>query len=495
MNGQQEVEKFAAARIFVYLLAVVFLLGQIGNTLFAEADQAFKARKFPYPLHYVEGLALDEQMRATDLSTLYPAHFDTPPHTVTASPPLFYWLTRVFTPQGAQPYIAGRTISMLSALAAAIFAGLLCWATTRSFVSSLLAGAFLLMYPVVTHWGIFDTPEMLAFALSLGGLCALLMLKGRKAVAASAILWLCAAATATSLMVTPLITGCIWLLQQKRRPQALALAVSVLAGIVAGALALNALTQGGFLLNTVTMSLRGYDLALTLGFMFNILLRSAFLLLISIVFLGVERLGEQDRAHGSEFSLIFLLTALAVTLLTGRIGTNLTGTLMLVAAMCVSTGTAFAWLGRNWVIRFGMLAMLFVQLTPLEEWRANEFTPDIQQKLRGRQEISQLAAQMRDAGGDVLTDEHIGILLTQGQKVYIYPQEFRQLMVAGLWSEKSLINAINNRQFKLIALYEPVSSNNGPLIVTRWSLSVLDAISENYQLSPGYADTQIFVPR
>ena len=492
MMGQQEAESYPTARMLIFLAALVVLLGQISLTISDEAQQAAKAIRFPFPLHYVEGVTLDQQQRA-NLDALYSTHITSAPFAITTSPPLYYLLTRVLgttTPE----FVPGRALSVAATVVAALLTGLICLALSQSVLGAVVGGAMLLMFPVVGYWGLLNTPEPLAFALGLAGLCALLWLDNAVGVVLAAVLIVLTAATSSSMAVTPWLTAVLWLLLQRRRRSAIALALAVPVCCAVGFVALNSITGGGFSLHAITASNRGYSLPLMLGYMFNILVRAIPMLVMSMAFFVVERLSEPARAPGADRTLAFLLTALVAGTLAGLVGTNMSATLMPAAAICVTMGVALDWLGRNRLVAVGLLVVMFVQLTPLESWREADFAPELQRRFNGTREASQLVTMFRDAGSAVLTDEYISILVMQGQRPYVYPLEFNELQQAGQWSDADLVDAIRRRQFKLIALYEPVTSDGQPLIRQRWPRAVLGAIRETYKQQTSVADAQIYVP-
>jgi len=494
MIGQQKAESYPTVRTIVFLVALAVLLGQIGQILLGEAGQAGAALRLPFALNYVEGITLDQQQRPS-LEALYPQHLTPAPFAVTSSPPLYYLLTRALgAAAGVPSFVPGRAVSIAATLAAALLTGLICLGLSRKAVGALAAGVMVLMFPAVSYWGLFNTPEPLAFAFGLASLCALVWFDNATGVTLAGVFIVAAAATGGSLALTPWLTAVVWLLLQRRWRAVIGLGLAVPACWTAGVLVLNTITGGGFVLNVITAGDRGYSGLQMLGYMFNLLVRVIPLLVICLAYFLVERLNELERPPGSDRALVFLLTAFGAGALSGFIGTNMSATLMPAAAICVAMGVALGWLSQFRLVAAGVLVALFVQLTPLEEWRAFEFTPEIQRKLNGVSEASQLAKMFHDAGGAVLTDEYISTLVMQGQRPYIYPLEFNQLQTAGKWSDADLVSAIRTKHFKLIALYEPATGDGLPLVIQRWPRPVIDAISEAYKPNGTLADAEIFVP-
>ena len=102
---------------------------------------------------------------------------------------------------------------------------------------------------------------------------------------------------------------------------------------------------------------------------------------------------------------------------------------------------------------------------------------------------------MQQAQGDILADEFMGLLPLHGRRIYLQPSEFTQLQEQGRWSDAQLIAQINQRDFPIIALYEPTFSDTEPLIVQRWPKAVRDAIYANYEMRERLADVLVYRPK
>ena len=129
----------------------------------------------PFSLDYGEAPLVDQAMRLASGQNIYRADISHPPYTISNYPPLYVAMVatgvKLFGPAGA--FYFGRVISMISAWAAAIFLALIVYSQTRDRIAGFSAGLMLLAFPYVVYWSPLLRIDMLALALSLGGLCLL----------------------------------------------------------------------------------------------------------------------------------------------------------------------------------------------------------------------------------------------------------------------------------------------------------------------------------
>ena len=121
-----------------------------------------------------------------------------------------------------------------------------------------------------------------------------------------------------------------------------------------------------------------------------------------------------------------------------------------------------------------------------------DFLPLVRNKVVDEAEVAQLAHMVREADGPVLGDEYMGLAPLAGQPIIYQPFEFAQLQSAGLWSPDPLIDAIEQKDFPIIVLYEP--SFGPPMIVSRWTPEIRDAIWRNYHSIENLAEAWVYVP-
>jgi hypothetical protein len=85
----------------------------------------------------------------------------------------------------------------------------------------------------------------------------------------------------------------------------------------------------------------------------------------------------------------------------------------------------------------------------------------------------------------------MGLVVLDGRQLYFQPFEFKQLAEAKVWDETVFIQAIQNKEFSMILLYDPSSWDS---MHERWTEAQLKAIDENYDWIRTHAETQVFVP-
>jgi len=477
---------------FVLLIALMFVAFALAQALVEHLTLAGEVIRYPYPLEYGEGPILDQAVRLARGESIYPANLSSAPYRVTNDPPLFHLLQAPFIASSGPAYWYGRAISLAAALAAAACLVVIAQSLTGDWMASLVGGFLLLAFPHVAFWSLFNRADTLALALSLAALSVIVRWSGRRfGVALAAVLFILAIYTRLDFALAGPATAVAWLMFQKRRTQALALLAGVGGGALAIFLALNLVTSGGFFMHTVVAGSSGFSLFPVVGQFVNLFVHAAFVIIGGILFLVLERTTEPTRSW--HFALIYVVCSALAGLKAGLPGADVNGVYELVAAVCLLTASAMAWMGGNPWFRIGALAVVALQLTDLRDWTRDNYTPIVATKMQLQREVTQLAGMMQQAGGDVLADEFNGLLPLNGRRIYIQPAEFAQLQQAGLWNDAQLVESISRRAFPIIALYEPIGQP--AQIVRRWTPRVRQAIYANYEQTDRLAETLIYTPK
>jgi hypothetical protein len=485
-------------REFAYGLAIVVLIGIVGWSLLEQSPLATLALSSRFPIDYVEGLSLDRSLLMPSLQRLYPASFDVAPYRTTMHPPLFYALQNALLQISGPTLWTGRMISQVSAALAVLFMGLTMLKLTRDISGTLVAALLLASYPQLTTWALLNSPETLAFAFALGGLCAVIYAPlDRKAAAAmfgvATLLFVGSIATDPLFALPPMVAAGIHLRKSGRQRAAIAIAGAVILASIALFVALNTATQGGFALNLITGGERMLTRNRTLSFMLNMMLRSGLSIIAIVLFFVIEPLTERHRAAPT--ALGYLVTAALIALLSGRDGSNMSVMLSLAAALSFSVGAMLSWLGRNRWVKAGLIVIVLLQVNTLQEWRETDFVPNIIRRVESRREMPKLLERFAAADYQILTDEYIGLQVLAGKAPALYPYEYNQLYMRGYWSEQALIEAIQRKDFKLIVWYEPPDALGEPFIVRRWPESVRRTVYANYDSEGFTADAVVYVAK
>jgi hypothetical protein len=475
-----------------FIVAVFVFLIPLGIALLDYAQAAIAALGFIYPLDYGEGPILDQVARLAHFENIYRPGFSMPPYTVSNDPPLFQLIQAPFARLFGPAFWYGRAVSILSALASALFIALILHRLTGDWIASIIGGLTLLVFPHIAYWSALDRVDTLALALSLGGLFAVVRWPDRQAgwVLALVLFTLAIYTRQTYALAAPL-TAFLWLWQAKQRRQAFTLIGLLALLCLALFLTLNVLTQGGFHLNIIAANSNVFSWYRVIDFLINLGLHASLIIIGVALYLVLERTGEHTRAW--PFVLAYLVSALLVSFMAGQAGSNVNYLYELVAALCFGVGAAIAWLGDSRWLKVGAILVLALQINGLSEWSREEHLARIDEKVGNRREIALLSDLVRQSQAPVLADEFMGLLPLNGRRVYFQPFEYKQLEEAGQWNNTELVEQIQRREFPAILLYEPIGQP--ATIVTRWTPEIRNAIYDNYEREALLAGALVYLPK
>lgn len=477
---------------FIFLLALLFVVFALAQIMVEYLTLAGEAIRYPYPLDYGEGPVLDQTVRLARGENIYQTDFSTPPYRVSNTPPLFHLVQAPFVTRSGAAFSYGRFISLVSALVCVVLLALIAHRLTGDWVASGIAGVLLLAFPHVAYWSLLNRVDTLALALSLGGLFAVVRWPQRRfGIGLAAGLFVAAIWTKHTYALAGPATAFVWLWTQRLRRQAALLIGIVVSVSLASFLLLNLATSGGLFLNAIVANVNAFSGFQVVGSLVNLFVHAAFIIIGGVLFLVLERTTVHTRSWS--FVLIYVVFASFAALASGKVGSNVNYLYELVAAICLLTGAAIAWVGGNTWLKVGALAVVALQLTDLREWSQEAYFPLITGKIELRREVAQLSERVQRAEGDVLADEYLGLLPLHNRRIFMQPFEFTQLQEAGLWNDGQLVAQINRRAFSIVALYEPLGQP--ALIVQRWTPRVRQAIYDNYELSNPLGEALIYVPK
>jgi hypothetical protein len=463
-------------RLFLGVAAVFFLL------------HALLSIFFPYPLDYGEAPLIDQAMRLSAGQNIYRPDLSSPPYTVANYPPL-YPLTLVPFANSSLAFLAGRAISTLSALASALFLGLIIYSYSKDRLAALTTALIFLAIPYVVHWSGLLRVDLLALALSLAALYLLVRSPvTRRSVIAAGLLLVAAIYTRQSYALAAPLAAFVWLWRQERR-RAIELALLVGGASLILFILLNLLTGSGFFFNIVTANVNEFSMDRLgrelegLAFMVPILLALGLLLLVR----------GRGRLPFWPFFAAYLIGALLSTLTIGKIGSNvnyfleMSAALALVAGVFVFWSQPYPWRHVAFLILLALQTGWLLQAT-LEKafderliWRRSEAVA-----------LADLADLVAKAEGPILADEFMGLITLKQQPLYLQPFETTQLEQAGIWDQTALLEAIQQKSFPLILIYQLPSSS---LHRERWTPEMLSAIEENYRPVRVEALTTVYRPQ
>jgi 4-amino-4-deoxy-L-arabinose transferase-like glycosyltransferase len=441
----------------------------------------------PFSLDYGEAPLVDQAMRLVSGQNIYRADLSDPPYTISNYPPMYVTVlavgVKLFGPAGA--FFFGRILSAISAWAAAIFLVLIVYSQTRDRVAALSAGVVLLAFPFVVYWSPLLRIDMLALALSLGGLCLLVWkpLTPRRLFGV-ALLLTAAIFTRQSYGLAAPFAAFVWLMARDWR-QALRLALLVGGLGLILFLLLNTLTQGGFFFNIVTANVNEFRRDL-LEYNWG-RFKEAALLLIYIAGASVILIPRWNPLWTLAVPYLIGATISAATI--GKIGSNVNYLLELCAALSLAAGVVIAWSRVHLpfhTLRAALLVLLAFAVGNMVHRTLDEYTWDLRERRAARTELNELKALVAETPGPILADEYMGMLTLEGRPLVIQPFEVTQLAWAGKWDQTPLLESIQKNEFSAIILYDR------PWVNERWTAEMLEAITQSYILVDIVAENKIY---
>jgi hypothetical protein len=466
----------------------------------------------PYPLDYGEAPLVDQAVRLAAGENIYRTDLSSPPYTISNYPPFYVLLLAPFVKLFGPTFLAGRAISVVSALASATFLSLIIYSWTKHRLAAATTGLFLLANPYVTHWSGLLRIDLLALAFSTAALYLLTKQPAsRRRVIAGALLLVAAIFTRQSYALAAPLAAFVSLWFQPSlgdshdasmggwprflsldaspgRRRALGLAVMVGGLTLLFFFILNISTHGGFYFNVVTANVNKFDMEQLEWHLGQLRDTAPILLALSGIFL----LFAHRKLRVWPLVASYLIGASLAGLTIGKIGSNVNYLLELSAAFSLVAGAAIAWTGEHRWLRAILLMLLSLQVGLLIQTTSDDYIDQLLERRGFSHEIRELEDIVAGTEGEVLADEYMGLITLQGQALYIQPFEVTQLANAGLWDQSAFVENIQNKEFPMILIHH---FPDFPVYESRWTPEMLSAIEKNYYLSHSLADTFVYRPR
>ncbi|MBN1921043.1 MAG: glycosyltransferase family 39 protein [Anaerolineae bacterium] len=486
LNFQSALELLAA---LVLLLALFWSIWLFGHT------QALSIT-FPYPLDYGEAPLVDQSLRLLAGEPLYRPTLDSEPYTISNYPPLYVVAISPFVALWGPNFWGGRLLSALSALASGVFLALIVWRLRRDALAALVSVGLFWAFPFVVHWSGLLRIDLLALALSLGGLYVLVRApEGWGGLLIGAFLLAAAAYTRQSYALAAPFAAFIWLWAERgpRRAFTLAALVGGLGGAVF--LALNTATGGGFFFNIVTANVNDFGMERLRWNLEQFWDAAPWLTLLGAsMLIGLPAARVKGWSVAAPYAVGATLTALTI----GKIGSNVNYLLELCAALSLLAGMAVAWSrsaqpgkATRWLI-LPLLLALGWQALHMAALSESDYIPRTASRWDVLEELRALDAAVARIEGRVLADEYMGILTLQERALSLQPFEVTQLAWAGVWDQTAFVEQIRNGEFAAVLIhYFPTSD----VYRERWTAEMLAAVEEAYKPVAEYADTRVYRPR
>ncbi|MGC9469252.1 MAG: hypothetical protein ACP5HS_11720 [Anaerolineae bacterium] len=476
--------------MFLVLAAVVF------------AIQAARALSYPYPLDYGEGPLLDQAMRLSRWENIYPHDLSSPPFTISNYPPLYVALLAPVVGLFGPHLVFGRALSVVAALAAALFIGLIIETNTGRRLAAWASGLSFLVFPYTAQWAPLMRVDLVALALSLAGLYVISRWHdARFGLVGTAALLIAAAYTKQSYALVGPLAAFVWVWHKLGWRTALKLAGMVAIPGVLLFLLLTLTTRGGFFLNVITANANAFDVNVVVDRALSLLETAPVMIFLAglVLFLG---LGNIPLAP---LLVPYLVGSLATAATIGKVGSNVNYLLELAASLSLCGGAVLSWshlksthetsepptLWRAPVYAAVAVAVA-VQIGLLTRATLTGPAEQVKWRTKTKTELDHLARTIERAQGPVIADEYMALIPLQGRRLYLQPFEMTQLAESGHWDQTPLLEQIQAQTFTAIMIHHFPDT---AVYRTRWTPEMLASIEANYIASRYAADTITFEPR
>jgi hypothetical protein len=468
-------------------LASATLLVALAVALVTWLRYGWTALAFPYPLDYGEGPLLDQAVALSRFEPIYRVNLTVPPYTVANYPPLYVVAQTPFVWLFGPAFWYGRLISLLGALATALFIGLTICALSGDRMASLFGGAIFLAVPYVVNWAPLSRVDMLALALSWAGLYAVARrpTDGRM-LCAGAVLLTAAIFTRQSYTLAAPLAAVVWLGQEYtwRRGVRLALAVGGLT-LCIGVL-LEVLTQGGFVFNVVRANVNEFLLWRVRWRFTELWTDMPFLVLGGV---GYVLEAARQRLRSLWMAAAYLVGATGSALAIGKTGSNVNYLLELAAGLAFASALLLASQRQRRGLYGALTLLLALQIGAMVVWSQRPYRDWLHNKVAESSEVEQLLHIVEGTRGPVLADEFMGLLPLAGRRIHLQPFELTQLARVGLWNDEPIVDAIRAQEFPTILI------EDSPLRAQRWTPGMRDALEASYIPVEKLARTVVYRPR
>ena len=462
-------------------------------------SDAIHAITYPYGLDYGEGI-IWQQAALIPGPRMY-GDITQFPYLVFHYPPLYHLVVRSISALGVNMLAAGRAVSLASTLAigclvAALVVQVMPPRTSGRWIGGAIGGlTFFCWWPVVV-WAPFMRVDMLAVALSLGGL--LCVMQGTRHPALPYVgmaAFVLAVFTKQTSFAAPIAALAILLVVDRR------VAVRMLAfGLVLGGLGLAVLmgmTHGRFLNHVLFYNINRFSLGAMVQALFVEVLQLGLIMLGLLGVLAAWRSNVAARRHAAlpgrddsrssrNLSILVLYLCLATVSLVslGKSGASLNYALEWTGVLSVLVGALMAAVieeevrrardGQHGLTILTLLPLLFVLQIAVTPTSAMRRVTDAQ-----RTELESLVARIRSADKPVLSEDMVAVMQA-GKEVVWEPAIFTELASTGRWDEQPFVDMILAHRFAFVVTQ---AESGAPTYTSRYTSAVSTAITTSYPVT------------
>lgn len=463
-------------------LAFIAVLVTAGRSIVLWFNQARAALDYPYSLNYGEGPLLDQVVRLATGVELYDADMTTPPYTITNYPPLYLLAQSPFYSMYGPAFWYGRLISLISAVAAAVFLALTIRAATRDTLAGIVGGLLLFAVPYIVFWSALARIDTLALALSMMGLWLAVRFSGSSgAVVLAAILLAAAGYTRQTYLLAAPLAAFYWLWGARERYRALLLAVTFFGVVLILFAALLVITRGGIFFHLVTANINLLDRVILETYLNEYVQHLPLLLAAGgLVFFFGGLIRIRDAQAKVWWLIAPLLAGGLITALTiSKVGSDVNYLYEISAALCMAAAGLVAAFKRLAPVRALILLLLAVQILITGDLSERKYAPIITERIAQREQVALFVNAISGIEGEIIADEYMGVLVILGRPIQFQPFEMSQLAIAGIWDQTPFIEGLVRGDYDYVLLYQPYRNPN--LRFERWTPAMLRAINRYYR--------------
>jgi len=474
-------------------LAVMVVL-QVLNFLWQGLFFTFM---FPYQLDYGEGPILQLALRIVRGQGLYPPLNADYPYAIASYLPFYYLLSAAGVWLAGPSFVGGRLISLLATLVVALSTGLIVWDHTKHRFASLATGGVILAIPVFLVWSTLMRVDMVALACSIAGFY--LFTRGRRG---PGIVLFALGVFTRRTNITAIFVAFVGLALQRKWRQLVVWALAqgaLIAALVVGAMLV---TKG-----TMYEQLRWHT-STSLGKQWS---WDQVLLLISIagrnwpVYFAVSAVGAAWCLARARHRVLFIyfLTACAVYLTSGRVGSTFNYFLEPLAVGTVMAGVCMAELAQlksKAAARAGFLAMagaLALQMV----WTDGHlrYTISLLRPEASLRDSRHVVERLRESPGMVLCED-VGLIELAGKETPLDPFEFTQLARAGAIKPEPVYEDVRQGRFSLVVFRFDAREIAGDqvsysFLFDRWPMEMVGGVLDRYRLDEKAGPYYLYVPK
>ncbi len=417
-------------QIYICLILALFAWNSI-NTV-----------RFPYGADYGEAPLMDQVRRIENRGTLYKSNINGPPYVIANYPPLYpSWVAATNFILHIPLFQAGRITTVFFSLVSGVIIGLFTYHLTRNRWYGVFSSALFWGQPFVLIWSSLARVDLMALAFSLFGLWILYRYRdSTPAILFACLCFLISAFTRQTYLLSGPLAGFIWLWHCNRKRALAFILIFGGAGLLIFGM-INAITNGGFLMNIVMANINRYDLphALSMGrhlfFIWPIILISSAVIIVLTLISRFKKLpidpGQTLQQPFILYGLVFYtLGAVVSAVMIVKIGSNVNYFLELIAACAIWGGILLQIIfDQNKIVRWAFIGLFFIQSIWAFgcSYKLSQMNlDDIWGKLEVYRNLD-MKVQAAIQTGTVLSDDFMDLIVLSNQPIYYQPFEYGEL--------------------------------------------------------------------